>query len=50
MFQGGPAFFLLQDNVWPLVVKVGRQSLDNEGIDATDWPLRPPDLNPFEHL
>ena len=50
LFQGGPAFFLLQDNVWPLVVKVGRQSLDNEGIDATDWPLRPPDLNPFEHL
>ena len=49
-FGGGPGFFLLQDNVWSLVAKVSKQSLDNEGIVAIDWPSCSPDLNPFEHL
>ncbi|KAJ8381365.1 hypothetical protein SKAU_G00021430 [Synaphobranchus kaupii] len=46
----GPGFLLLQDNARPHVARVCRQFLDDEGIDAIDWPLRSPDLNPIEHM
>ncbi|MCI4383141.1 hypothetical protein PGIGA_G00022880 [Pangasianodon gigas] len=34
----------------PHVARVCWQFLDDEGIDATDWPSRSPDLNPIENL
>ncbi len=39
-----PGFLLLHDNARPLVAKVCRQFLDDEGIDAIDWPSCSPDL------
>lgn len=39
---------LVQDNALPHVARVCRQSLDDEGIDAIDWPSRSPDVNPIE--
>ena len=27
-----------------------QQFLQEEGIDAMDWPARSPDLNPIEHI
>ena len=29
---------------------VCQQFLQEEGIDAMDWPVRSPDLNPIEHI
>ena len=40
-----PGFLLVQDNVRPNVARVCRQFLDDEGIDAIDWPSRSLDLN-----
>ncbi|KAI3352648.1 hypothetical protein L3Q82_019292, partial [Scortum barcoo] len=42
----GPGFLLMQDNARPHVVGVCQQFLQDEGIDAMDWPARSPDLNP----
>ena len=46
----GPGFLLVQDNAQPHVARVCRQFLDDEGIDAIDWPSRSSDLNPTENL
>ena len=39
----GPGFLLVQDSARPHVARVCRQFLDDEGIDATDWPSRSPE-------
>ncbi|KAL0148612.1 hypothetical protein M9458_056052 [Cirrhinus mrigala] len=46
----GPGFLLMQDNARPHVVGVCQQFLQDEGIDAMDWPAHSPDLNPIEHI
>ena len=46
----GPGFLLIQDNARPHVAGVCQQVLQEEGIDAMDWPARSPDLNPIEHI
>ncbi|KAI3356298.1 hypothetical protein L3Q82_017193 [Scortum barcoo] len=46
----GPGFLLMQDNARPHVAGVCQQLLQDEGIDAMDWPARSPDLNPIEHI
>uniref|UniRef100_A0A8D0DBC0 Tc1-like transposase DDE domain-containing protein n=1 Tax=Sander lucioperca TaxID=283035 RepID=A0A8D0DBC0_SANLU len=46
----GPGFLLMQDNARPHVAGVCQQLLQEEGIDAMDWPARSPDLNPIEHI
>uniref|UniRef100_A0A673VJ75 Tc1-like transposase DDE domain-containing protein n=1 Tax=Salmo trutta TaxID=8032 RepID=A0A673VJ75_SALTR len=46
----GPGFILMQDNARPHVAGVCQQFLQEEGIDAMDWPARSPDLNPIEHI
>ena len=46
----GPGFLLVQDNARPHGARVCRQFLDDEGIDAIDWPSHSPDLNPIENL
>jgi transposase len=46
----GPGFLLMQDNARPHVAGVCLQFLQDEGIDAMDWPARSPDLNPIEHI
>ena len=40
----------MQDDAQPHVTRVCRQFLDDEGIDAIDWPSLYPDLNPIENL
>ncbi|KAI3368236.1 hypothetical protein L3Q82_007955 [Scortum barcoo] len=40
----------MQDNARPHVAGVCQQFLQDEGIDAMDWPARSPDLNPIEHI
>uniref|UniRef100_A0AAZ3P8U8 Transposase n=1 Tax=Oncorhynchus tshawytscha TaxID=74940 RepID=A0AAZ3P8U8_ONCTS len=45
----GPGFLLMQDNARH-VAGVCQQFLQEEGIDAMDWPARSPDLNPIEHI
>ena len=32
------------------VAGVCQQFLQEEGIDAMDWPARSPDLNPIDHI
>ena len=46
----GPGFLLMQDNARPHVAGVCQQFLQEEGIDAMDWPARSPDLNPIAHI
>uniref|UniRef100_A0A803J6K9 Tc1-like transposase DDE domain-containing protein n=1 Tax=Xenopus tropicalis TaxID=8364 RepID=A0A803J6K9_XENTR len=46
----GPGFLLMQDNARPHVAGVCQQFLQDEGIDAMDWPTRSPDLNPTDHI
>ncbi|KAI4882748.1 hypothetical protein NFI96_008749 [Prochilodus magdalenae] len=46
----GPGFLLMQDNARPHVAGVCQQFLQDEGIEAMDWPARSPDLNPIEHI
>ncbi|KAL0152051.1 hypothetical protein M9458_052655 [Cirrhinus mrigala] len=46
----GPGFLLMQDNARPHVAGVCQQFLQDEGIDAMDWPARFIDLNPVEHI
>uniref|UniRef100_A0A673VX21 Transposase Tc1-like domain-containing protein n=1 Tax=Salmo trutta TaxID=8032 RepID=A0A673VX21_SALTR len=46
----GPGLLLMQDNARPHVAGVCQQFLQEEGIDAMDWPARSPDLNPIEHI
>ncbi|KAK6313289.1 hypothetical protein J4Q44_G00166360 [Coregonus suidteri] len=46
----GPGFLLMQDNARPHVAGVCQQFLQEEGIDAMDWPASSPDLNPIEHI
>uniref|UniRef100_A0A8C8FEU6 Transposase n=1 Tax=Oncorhynchus tshawytscha TaxID=74940 RepID=A0A8C8FEU6_ONCTS len=46
----GPGFLLMQDNARPHVAGVCQQFLQEEGIDAMDWPAHSPDLNPIEHI
>lgn len=45
----GPGFLLMQDSARPHVVGVCQQFLQDEGIDAMDWPARSPDLSPIQH-
>lgn len=48
----GPGFLLVKDNAMPDFMQpesVG-SSLDDEGVDATDWLSWSPDLNLTEHL
>ncbi|CAJ0947473.1 unnamed protein product, partial [Ranitomeya imitator] len=40
----------MQDNARPHVTGVCQQFLQDEGIEAMDWPARSPDLNPIEHI
>uniref|UniRef100_A0A9J7YAI0 Transposase n=1 Tax=Cyprinus carpio carpio TaxID=630221 RepID=A0A9J7YAI0_CYPCA len=46
----GPGFLLMQDNARPHVAGVCQQFLQDEGIDAMDWPAHSPELNPVEHI
>uniref|UniRef100_A0A673Y5G4 Tc1-like transposase DDE domain-containing protein n=1 Tax=Salmo trutta TaxID=8032 RepID=A0A673Y5G4_SALTR len=46
----GPGFLLMQDNARPHVAGVCQQFLQEEGIDAMDWPAHSPDLNPIQHI
>ncbi|CAJ0951890.1 unnamed protein product [Ranitomeya imitator] len=40
----------MQDNARPHVAGVSQQFLQDEGIEAMDWPACSPDLNPIEHI
>ncbi|CAJ0937839.1 unnamed protein product [Ranitomeya imitator] len=41
---------LMPDNARPHVAGVCQQFLQDEGIEAMDWPARSPDLNLIEHI
>ncbi|KAI4901231.1 hypothetical protein NFI96_009292, partial [Prochilodus magdalenae] len=45
----GPGFLLMQDKL-DLMWLECEQFLQDEGIEAMDWPPRSPDLNPIEHI
>ncbi|CAJ0958209.1 unnamed protein product [Ranitomeya imitator] len=42
--------FAVSDNARPHVARVCQQFLQDEGIEAMDWPAHSPDLNPIEHI
>ncbi|KAI4883128.1 hypothetical protein NFI96_009785 [Prochilodus magdalenae] len=46
----GPGLLLMQDNARPHVAGVCQQFLQDEGIEAMDWPACSPELNPIEHI
>ncbi|KAI4886560.1 hypothetical protein NFI96_027119 [Prochilodus magdalenae] len=46
----GPGFLLVHNYARPHVARVCRQFLENEVIDAIEWPTGSPDLNPIEHV
>ncbi len=46
----GCGFLLVPDNVQPHVTRVCGEFLDDEGIDAIDWPSHSPNLNPIQNL
>ncbi|CAJ0938757.1 unnamed protein product [Ranitomeya imitator] len=46
----GPGFLLKQNNARLHVAGVCQQFLQDEGIEAMDWPAHSPDLNPIEHI
>ncbi|KAI4905486.1 hypothetical protein NFI96_001365 [Prochilodus magdalenae] len=46
----GPGFLQMQDNARPHVAGVCQQFLQDEGVEAMEWPVRSPDLNPIEHI
>lgn len=46
----GPGFLLMQDKARPHVAGACQQFLQDEGIDAMDWPAHSPDLNPIEYI
>ncbi|KAI4894837.1 hypothetical protein NFI96_004578 [Prochilodus magdalenae] len=46
----GPGFLQMQDNARPHVAGVCQQFLQDEGIEAMDWPAHSPDLNLIEHI
>ncbi|CAJ0916742.1 unnamed protein product [Ranitomeya imitator] len=51
--DSAPAFAIfrfVQDNARPHMAGVCQQFLQDEGIEAVDWPARSPDLNPIEHI
>lgn len=43
-------FHLVQDITRPHVAGVCRQFLDDDAVDAIDWPSYSPDLNQIENL
>uniref|UniRef100_A0A3B4CC07 Uncharacterized protein n=1 Tax=Pygocentrus nattereri TaxID=42514 RepID=A0A3B4CC07_PYGNA len=45
----GPGFLLMQDNARHHVAGVCQQFMQDEGIEAMDWPTRSPDLNRSIH-
>lgn len=46
----GPGFLLMQDNARSHVAGVCQQFLQDESIDAMNWPARSSYLNPIEHI
>lgn len=46
----GPRFPPVYYNTRPYVAGAYQQFLDDEGVDALDWPTISSDLNPVEHL
>ncbi|CAJ0951262.1 unnamed protein product [Ranitomeya imitator] len=48
--RGGATISNITDNARPHVAGVCQQFLQDEGIEAMDWPAHSPDLNPIEHI
>ncbi len=46
----GARFILVQDNAQSHTARAVMEYLDQERINVIEWPVRPPDLNPIEHL
>ncbi len=41
---------LMHGNARPHTARVAQAYLEQAGIDVMEWPARPPDLNPIDHL
>ncbi|GFT19213.1 transposable element Tcb2 transposase [Trichonephila clavipes] len=52
LFRGamGLQFLFMDDNAPCLRTGAAEQLLQSEDIERMDWPARPPDLNPIEHV